>query len=190
MLDPSTNTVTVPAGLTLDAGGIGKGLAADLAVGRLLQAGATGAMVEIGGDLAMAGTPIDPAGWLVNVERPDPADGLLCLLAISGGGVATSSTRSRRWAIDGVEHHHQIDPQTDDSSTTDLDAVTVIAPTGWLAEVHATAALAAGSVGVLAYLDGHGLSGIAVVHGTEVPMMTTDLAAVVLTAAGPRHGAR
>jgi len=201
-LDPSTNTVRVPPGLTLDPGGIGKGLAADRAIGRLLAAGATGAMVEIGGDLAMTGTPVDDAGWLVNVERPDPADGLLCSLAISGGGVATSSTRSRRWAVDGVERHHQIDPATERSSTTDLDTVTVIAPTGWLAEVHATAALSAGSGGVLSYLEGHGLSGIAIVHDDRSILMTADLAAIVdlvsaaataataATVATPRAGAR
>ena len=188
-LEPSTNTVTVPSGLVLDPGGIGKGLAADLAVGRLLAAGATGALVEIGGDLAMAGTPPDASGWLVNVERPDPADGLMCGLAVSGGGVATSSTRSRRWTVDGVEHHHQIDPDTDDSSTTDLEAVTVIAPTGWLAEVHATAALAVGSAGVLSYLDGHGLSGIAVVHDDPTMLMTPDIAAIVKSARSPSTGA-
>jgi FAD:protein FMN transferase len=181
-LDPSTNTVVVPDGLVLDAGGIGKGLAADLAVARLLAAGVAGAMVEIGGDLAMAGTPVDPAGWLVNVERPDPADGILCSLAISGGGIATSSTRSRRWVLDGLERHHQIDPGTEQCSTTDIDAVTVIAPTGWLAEVHATAALGVGSSEVLAYLDGHGLSGIAVVRGaaSDSVVLTAGLADVEL----------
>jgi thiamine biosynthesis lipoprotein len=161
-LDPTANTVTVPPGLALDPGGIGKGLAADLTVARLLDEGVDGVMVEIGGDLAMAGTAVDPAGWLVDVEHPDPADGLLCSLAISGGGVATSSVRSRRWTRDGVDRHHQIDPRTAACSTTDLAAVTVIAPTGWLAEVHATAALGAGSDHAIAYLDGHGLSGIAV----------------------------
>jgi thiamine biosynthesis lipoprotein len=181
-IDTSTKTVVVPSGLALDPGGIGKGLAADLAVARLLETGAAGALVEIGGDLAMGGTPVDQAGWLVNVEAPDPADGMLCSLAISGGGVATSSTRSRRWALDGVERHHQIDPRTEHCSTTDLASVTVIAPTGWLAEVHATAALSAGNVGVLAYLDGHGLSGVAVTHDSRpVTLMTADLAALELS---------
>jgi thiamine biosynthesis lipoprotein len=185
-IDPSTNTVVVPAGLTLDPGGIGKGLAADLAVARLLAAGAVGALVEIGGDLAMAGEPIDEAGWLVNVEWPDPDDGILCSVAISGGGVATSSTRSRRWMLDGVQRHHQIDPGTGHCSTTDLDAVTVIARAGWLAEVHATAALSAGSAGVLAYLDEHGSSGIAVGRGASSGsvLMTADLAAVELRSSG------
>ncbi|NLA34676.1 MAG: FAD:protein FMN transferase [Actinobacteria bacterium] len=160
-LHSSTNTVTVPPGLMIDPGGIGKGLAADLTVARLIAAGIDGAMVEIGGDLSLAGTPVDPTGWLIEVERVDPADGVLCTLAISGGGVATSSVRSRRWVRDGVERHHQIDPSTATCSTTDLAAVTVIAPAGWLAEVHATAALAAGSDNVISYLDGHGLSGLA-----------------------------
>ncbi|MEQ8718652.1 MAG: FAD:protein FMN transferase [Acidimicrobiales bacterium] len=188
-LDPCANTVTVPAGLVVDPGGIGKGLAADLAVARLLDAGVAGAMVEIGGDLAMGGVPVDPAGWLVDVEHPDPADGLLCALAISGGGVATSSTRSRRWTRDGVERHHQIDPVTERSSSTDLDAVTVIASAAWLAEVHATAALAAGSGDAVAYLDGHGLSGIAVPRasaGCSV-LSTGDLAGIDMR---PRSGAR
>jgi thiamine biosynthesis lipoprotein len=179
-MDAATNTVVVPAGLTLDPGGIGKGFAADLAVARLLDAGASGALVEIGGDLAMAGEPIDEAGWLVDVERLDPADGILCSVAISGGGVATSSTRSHRWMLDGVQRHHQIDPSTESCSTTDLDAVTVIAPTGWLAEVHATAALSTGSSGVLAYLGGHGLSGIAFGRdaSSDVVLTTADLASV------------
>jgi thiamine biosynthesis lipoprotein len=189
-IDPSTNTVVLPAGLALDPGGIGKGLAADLAVARLMTAGASGALVEIGGDLAMAGTAVDEAGWLVNVEWPDPADGVLCSVAIGWGGVATSSTRSRRWLVDGVERHHQIDPSTEHCSTTDLDAVTVIAPTGWLAEVHATAALSTGSAGAVGYLDGHGLSGIAIRRADASScsvLVTADLTGVEVR---PRTGVR
>lgn len=178
--DPATGTVAVPPGLVLDPGGIGKGLAADLAVSQLLADGAAGAMVEIGGDLAAAGVPLDPAGWLIDVEHPDPHEGILCHLAISGGGVATSSVRSRRWTHDGTDRHHQIDPATSTCSTTDIDAVTVIAPCGWMAEVHATAALMAGSDGAIAHLEGYGLSGIAVArtpNGQRV-RTTHDLADV------------
>jgi thiamine biosynthesis lipoprotein len=183
-LDPATRTVSVPPGLVLDPGGIGKGLAADVAVARLLDEGVDGAMVAIGGDLAMGGVPVDPAGWLVDVELPDPDRGLLCSLAVSGGGVATSSTRSRRWFRDGAERHHQIDPATARCSTTDLDAVTVIAPAGWIAEVHATAALAAGRADAIAHLDGHGLTGIAVASGPtgEQVWTTRDLDDVAMNA--------
>lgn len=175
VIDPAHRTVSVPPGLVLDSGGIGKGLAADLMVARMLDDGVDGALVEIGGDLAMAGTPVTDAGWLVDVEHPDPAHGSLCSLAISGGGIATSSVRSRRWTVDGLDRHHQIDPRVQTCSTTDLSAVSVVAPTGWHAEVHATAALAVGSAEVVRYLDGHGLSGIAVSANGDRVWHTADL---------------
>lgn len=182
-LDPLTNTVTVPPGLVVDPGGVGKGLAADLAVIALLESGVDGALVEIGGDLTMVGASVDPAGWLVGVEHPDASVGLLCSLAIDGGGVATSSVWSRRWVHDGIERHHLIDAATSTCSTTDLAAVTVVAPSGWLAEVHATAALSVGSAEVIAYLEGHGLSGVAVAMdptGDRV-LATPDLDDVAFT---------
>ncbi|MEZ5220508.1 MAG: FAD:protein FMN transferase [Ilumatobacteraceae bacterium] len=175
VIDAAHHTVSVPPGLVLDPGGIGKGLAADLVVARMLDDGVGGALVEIGGDLAMAGTAVTDAGWLVDVEHPDQALGVLCSLAISGGGIATSSVRSRRWTRDGLERHHQIDPARQACSTTDLSAVSVIAPNGWLAEVHATAALAVGGDEVLRYLDGHGLSGIAVSADGDRVWHTGDL---------------
>jgi thiamine biosynthesis lipoprotein len=162
VLDPDGGTVVVPPGLALDPGGIGKGLAADLAVAALRTRGATGALVSIGGDMAMSGRAVTDDGWFVQVEHADPDDGILCTLAVEGGGVATSSTRSRRWVLDGHERHHQIDPRTGAPSTTDLVAVTVIGRAGWLAEVHATAAIACGSPSVLDYLADHGLSGLAI----------------------------
>ena len=94
------------------------------------------------------------------------------------------------WTVDGEERHHQIDPATEVPSTTDLDAVTVIAATGWLAEVHATAAIAEGSGGAIAYLTGHGLTGIAIVHDDQSVLMTTDLADVVMTVPAVRAGVR
>ena len=60
--------VTVPIGLALDPGGIGKGLAADLAVAWLLDLGAGGALVSIGGDMAMAGDSPHPDGWTVGAN--------------------------------------------------------------------------------------------------------------------------
>jgi thiamine biosynthesis lipoprotein len=112
--------------------------------------------------MAMSGRAVTDDGWFVQVEHADPDDGILCTLAVEGGGVATSSTRSRRWVLDGHERHHQIDPRTGAPSTTDLVAVTVIGRAGWLAEVHATAAIACGSPSVLDYLADHGLSGLAI----------------------------
>ena len=74
VIDREGSTITLPPGLVIDPGGIGKGLAADLAVRHLLSLGAAGALVSIGGDMAMAGTPpLDADGWTVALAHPDPS---------------------------------------------------------------------------------------------------------------------
>lgn len=177
VVDGAASTVTLPAGLSLDPGGIGKGLAADIVVGRLLDAGAAGALVSIGGDMSMAGRSPHPDGWILVLEDAEPHSPDLGTIAVSGGGVATSSTRSRRWMDQGVERHHLVDPRTRSEATTDLAAVTVVAPTAWEAEAHATAALLVGSELALDHLRAHDLSGLAIgLDGTV--RRTDDLAEV------------
>jgi FAD:protein FMN transferase len=160
-LHRAVSAAVVPAGVGIDPGGIGKGLAADLVVTELLEQGSAGALVGVGGDLAAAGTPPAPAGWHVAVEHPvDPAR-VLTTVTLGAGGVATSSTLSRVWVQDGDRRHHVIDPSTGECATTDLAAVTVFARAGWEAEVHATAALLSGADRALAYLERHELDGVA-----------------------------
>ena len=67
---PIATSSFLPSGMCLDAGGIGKGLAADLVVEQLLDAGAAGASVSIGGDVAVRGTAPQEGGWLVGVADP------------------------------------------------------------------------------------------------------------------------
>jgi thiamine biosynthesis lipoprotein len=173
-IDLDADTIRLPVGLTIDAGGIGKGLAADLAVDLALRSGADGALVSIGGDIAASSLASD-SGWRVVIEHPNSGEDPVGTIAVTGGGVATSSTRSRRWRLDGVEHHHLIDPWTGVESNTDLASVTVIARSGWLAEAHATAAILAGSELVIDHLDRHQLTGVAVTTDGDV-LTTPDVA--------------
>ncbi len=179
LVDPIRSTVTIPPGTALDAGGIGKGLAADMVVDLLLTTGAAGALVSIGGDLTVGGSAPEAEGWRVDIERGGPDGTTLCQTMIDSGGVATSSTRSRRWDHGGRERHHVIDPATGAQSDTDLAAVTVFARSGWRAEAFATAAILAGSRSVIDFLDSHELSGIAVTDHGEA-MVTGDLADLLL----------
>ena len=152
-LDHDRCTVTLPRGVSLDPGGIGKGLAADLVVEALLADGVAGALVSIGGDLRAEGRPPDPHGWTVKVEDPFDRGTTLLVLSLDHGGVCTSSTRSRRWVHQGVDHHHLVDPRTRRDATTDLVAVTVVAPTAAQAEVRSTAALLAGNEAATSELE-------------------------------------
>lgn len=161
-IDHAGSAVRCPVGVSLDPGGIGKGYAADLIVTELVNGGAAGALACIGGDIALLGRPPHGADWIIDVDDPHEPARAITILGVSAGGVATSSTRSRRWTVAGREHHHLIDAITGDESPTDLASVTVVANAGWLAEAHATAALSSGTRAVIDYLVDRGLSGVAV----------------------------
>ncbi|MBK9560592.1 MAG: FAD:protein FMN transferase [Candidatus Microthrix sp.] len=162
VIDADARTVTLPPDVAIDPGGIGKGLAADLVAEQLVLDGAAGALVSIGGDLAVAGESPQGHGWEVEVEDPHDPVHALAHLGVPCGGVATSSTVSRRWDVGKMSTHHVIDPRTGVASTTDLAAVTVVAPRAWLAEAHATGVLLGGSDHVLAYAHEHRLEALAV----------------------------
>lgn len=172
-IDRRASTMMLPVGLSIDPGGIGKGFAADLVVTEALESGTAGALVSIGGDIAAAGRPPTDGGWLIDVADPF-GGGPVTTIQVSAGGIATSSTRSRRWTSEGESRHHLIDPITGTMSLTDLASVTVVASAGWLAEAHASAALLCGSAGAMAYLVDHGLSGI-VIDADGDTTRTSDL---------------
>jgi thiamine biosynthesis lipoprotein len=149
IVDREAGTVRLPLRTTIDPGGIGKGLAADLVVADLLAAGAEGALVEIGGDLRLAGRPPHDAGWCVEVATGGP----LRTVVVADGGVATSTSRLRSWRAGTERHHHLIDPATLRSSASDAVSCTVIAGTASWAEVFTKVAFTTSASTAIAALD-------------------------------------
>lgn len=129
------NTVTLTKGVTLDPGGIGKGVAADVLSALAINSGALGALIEIGGDLRIMGTP--PAGkvWRIGIEDPLDETKTLESVALIDGAVATSSTLKRAWEQNGKTVNHLISSQTGVSMNSDTVSVSVIANTAGIAEV-------------------------------------------------------
>lgn len=144
-LDRTNLAVTLPRGVTIDPGGIGKGLAADTVVRELLAAGASGAMVNLGGDVRVAGRSSNDDGWSVLVEDPFTRGEALTTIHLNDGAVATSSRLERSWQRDGVPYHHIIDPGSGLPCAGDVAAVTVVAGTAWWAEVMAKTVFGVGT---------------------------------------------
>jgi len=141
-VDRGSSTITV-GDRGIDSGGIGKGLAADLAVRELLGAGVESAAVSVGGDVRVAGRVPD-GGWRIPVADAF-SDGWARTVVLDAGGVATSSTQVRRWPDEaGGWIHHLVDPTTGCPSNSGVRSVTVAADEAWWAEVLAKAALVAG----------------------------------------------
>ena len=144
--------VMLPPGTTLDAGGLGKGLAADLIVDEIITAGATGALVEVGGDLCVRGRPPTGSSWPISIDDTDD------VVELSHGGIATSTSRLRTWTTDGAHRHHLIDPATLRSTATEVESCTVIAGSAAWAEAFTKVAFARGAAAALADYQGHGLA--------------------------------
>ena len=176
-------TVTLPAGVGFDPGGIGKGLAADMIAAEVMVAGAEGVCVNLGGDVRVAGRGPDGGSWTVAVEHPWSPDPVV-MIGLAGGAVATSTTLRRQWQVDGRRRHHLIDPQTGEPSTSDVNLASVVAADAWVAEVLAKAVLLAGSAHAFDILGGTGAQGLAVDDAGTV-QTTAGLAAFVGDAAAP-----
>ena len=154
-VDPTRHVVQLPPGTTIDPGGVGKGLAADMVVDELLEAGACGALVEIGGDLRAAGAAPDPSlGWQIEVDTTFTQHPI----ALAAGGVATSTSRLRTWTAASTERHHLIDPSTLDCSATDSVSCTVVAGTAAWAEVFTKLAFVRPARAARESLERHGLA--------------------------------
>ena len=137
--DERIGTVTVPPGTTLDPGGIGKGLAADLVSAELIERGARGALVNVGGDLRVRGDAPNGGSWDVSIEHPIQPDVELVRIGLLDGAVATTSRAKRSWQTATGAAHHLIDPRTGRPATSGHSAVTVVAREAWWAEVVAKA---------------------------------------------------
>ncbi len=166
-LDPQKQTVCLPAGISLDFGGVAKGWAAHQALQGLKPYGP--ALVDAGGDIAISGLKKNGEPWAVGIQNPlKPGDSLATLL-LGRCGVATSGTDHRRWVQNGVQKHHIIDPRSGEPVQTDVLAATVIAPNVLEAEAAAKTALILGSRAGMTWLDAHPtLAGLLVTHRGEL----------------------
>jgi thiamine biosynthesis lipoprotein ApbE len=157
--DESSRTVIVPRGVELDLGATAKALAADLGARVALEAaGGGGVLVSLGGDIAVAGEA-PPGGWPVQVSE-DSAAPIRAgeeTIAITAGGLATSSTTVRRWTRGGAELHHIIDPETGRPAAGPWRTATVAAATCVDANIASTAAIVKGD-GAVAWLLAQGLA--------------------------------
>ena len=144
-VDRERRLVVVPAGTEIDLGATAKALAADRSAHAAAEATGAGVLVNLGGDLSVAGAP--PAGgWsvLVTDDHRTPASGDGQTVAVTSGGLATSSTTVRRWRAGGSEHHHIVDPRTGRAVEEIWRTVSVAAATCVDANTASTAAVVRG----------------------------------------------
>lgn len=158
VLDRATLQVARPHGVRFDAGGTGKGYAADRVAAMLAERLASGTrwFVDCGGDLRLSAVTAGDRPHTVLMQHPITGDHSHSL-QVWGGAVATSSVNRRIWRNDdGSFGHHLIDPATGRPAWTGLLSVTAVGESALQAETLAKWALLAGPAKARELLAGRG----------------------------------
>ena len=138
-------TVTLPAGMMLDLGGIAKGYIADKVKAWLEARGVKHAILSFGGNIVAIGKKPDGTDWKVGIQDIDKGTGAYMLVARNGGGsTVTSGIYERGFDLDGVRYHHLLSPRTGWPAQNELASVTVFSESSMEGDALATAAFVLG----------------------------------------------
>ena len=139
--------LTLPAGMEIDFGGIGKEYATDRAAASVAHATPSASLVNFGGDLFASGVRRGGRLWSVGVDDPGrTGEAALYRLEFERGGLATSGDARRYVMWNGRRLGHILDPKTGWPVLDAPRSVTVLAGS----------CIEAGTLSTLACLHGPG----------------------------------
>lgn len=140
-------TFTMPAGMEIDLGGIGKEYAVDRASALIAAEIADAFLVNFGGDLYAGGARLGGRPWGIGLDDPErTGQAAVYRIELARGGLATSGDARRYVLWRGKRLGHILNPRTGWPIEDAPRSVTVVAPT----------CLEAGTLSTLAYLQGPG----------------------------------
>ena len=149
-------TVTLPAGMQIDLGGIAKGYIADK-VAELLRDKTTAAVISLGGNVYTVGQKPDGTRFGVGITNPEKTSDSKAIIYTGDGTVVTSGTYERGFNFGGVRYHHILDPKTGWPAQSDLVSATFVMDSSMTADALATACIVMGSEKALELANSQGL---------------------------------
>ena len=135
--------VAFQKGQKLNLGSVGKGIACDKAAAVLAENGfsseKSGAVISVGGSLALVGSPEKGERFTVGVRNPFGAQTeYFATLKTDACFLSTSGSYEKKFEQNGTVYHHLLDLTTGYPAKTDLCAVTVKAKTGLQSDALST----------------------------------------------------
>jgi thiamine biosynthesis lipoprotein len=128
VVDDSAKTIFMRrAGMSLDAGAVLKGYAADETVRILASRGVRSAMIDFGGDIFAMGSKVDGSPWRIGIQNPESERGTpFGTVGVVGKSVVTSGVYEHFFIQNGKRYHHIMDTRTGYPVDNGLVSVTVI----------------------------------------------------------------
>lgn len=129
-------SISLPSGMELDLGGLGKEYAVDRSLFLMLnilvkahQADTCRLLINYGGDLACSGPRLNRSPWHIAVESIKASNKASADVRLSKGAIATSGDANRYLLKDGVRYSHVLNPKTGCSVTDAPHSVSVYGAT-------------------------------------------------------------
>jgi thiamine biosynthesis lipoprotein len=148
--------LTLPEGMEIDLGGIGKEYAVDRAIVLLEALGEVPVLVNFGGDLRATAPPRTAPAWQVGIESIAAAGTASRMIELRSGALATSGDTRRYIEVDGRRFGHIIDARSGWPAPRAPRSVTVAADTCTQAGTLATLAMLQGE-NAAAFLEREGV---------------------------------
>jgi len=110
-VDGSSVRISTEGG-SIDLGAVAKGYAVDRGIAVLESLGASGGLIDAGGDIRVFGRRPDGGLWRIGLRDPRMLDSLVTVFEVEDRAIATSGDYERYFLKDGVRYHHILDPAT------------------------------------------------------------------------------
>lgn len=124
----------------IDLSAIAKGYAVDVVADMLEERGVSNFLIEVGGELRVAGHSGNGERWRVGVEQPvEGTRAVFQVLSVNKAGLATSGNYHNYREFNGKRYTHEINTRTGRPITHRTASVTVISDTAMRADALATA---------------------------------------------------
>jgi thiamine biosynthesis lipoprotein len=154
--------------LRIDLSAVAKGYAVDALKEILVQQGVSNFLLEIGGELQIAGQRGDGMPWRIAIEKPlEGTREVETVFPLTETAVATSGNYRNYYIENGQRYVHTIDPQSGRPIRHKLASVTVLDPNCARADALATALMVMGEEQGRQFCEKNQLAAYLLIHDKE-----------------------
>lgn len=149
-------TASLEEGMEIDLGAVAKGYAGDLVVEEMKRHGVTSGMVNLGGNVALFGSPPEGESWKVGIRSPY-GEGNIGILEASDCHIITSGGYERYFTGENGEiYWHILDPEDGYPADSGIISATIVGSEGKLCDALSTAVFVMGRERAEEYWRSHG----------------------------------